>query len=328
MKPKSAATARIRVGTAPARASRTAPRRRPDHPSAAEGDEFEAVGDHRAEQPDGQTEQQDAWLAQLITRLHDRRRPDDHRTDQAGHRESGDARPVPSGLTAQQDVARPEQSGEQREGHAGRIELCSGQRRGGPLRARRGRPRRGRRGASSRSPRPPAGRGIRSSPRSRGGFGRTPGRWPSSSTPRQTPKASAISQSRRLWPRTPNRTIASSTTADVSSRNQTSVVGVTVPKRSLAIAAPTCSDAIEPSTNQIAGIRDGGTETLCQTIPVRNPAQTIPNRVSRPRGSRRFTQFSGLYPGSYLGTVPDSHVYVGIRQAASGQSLTASVPSL
>lgn len=53
--------------------------------------------------------------------------------------------------------------------------------------------------------------------------------------------------------------------AEVMSRSQTIAVGGTKVNRSLAIAAPNCTETIPATTSQAAGIRFvTGTEPLCQ----------------------------------------------------------------
>ena len=63
------------------------------------------------------------------------------------------------------------------------------------------------------------------------------------------PKASATNQSSRLRPRTTGRAMTASTSALVASRNHTMAVGGTCANRSLATAAPNCTERMPPSTS-------------------------------------------------------------------------------
>jgi len=73
-------------------------------------------------------------------------------------------------------------------------------------------------------------------------------------TPRLTPKPSTTSQSDRERPRSTGRATASSTTALVTRRSHTIVVGATSSNRLLAIPAPNCTDRMPASTSQIGEI--------------------------------------------------------------------------
>src|SRR5215207_8152052 len=67
-------------------------------------------------------------------------------------------------------------------------------------------------------------------------------------------------------PGQPGRAIKSKITAEVPSRSHTIAVGGTKSNKSLAIAAPTCTEMIPVITSHTAGIRSGSrTEPLCQT---------------------------------------------------------------
>ena len=214
---------------------------------------LEAVRDDRAEQPDRGAEREDPRVEQGAAADGDRGRREQQGGDHAGDRQPVEARPAPSGLRAQQDVRRPRGAGEQREQDARQR---SGRSRSNPSSAD---PDPGQRHpdqvAGAARPdhrdgqRPDELDGDRDA---RAGSGRTTGRSPSSSGRGWRRSATTTSQSWRLRAAQRRPGDREQHQALVTSRSHTIAVGSISSKRSLAIAAPNCTERIPTSTSQMA----------------------------------------------------------------------------
>ena len=150
---------------------------------------------------------------------------------------------------------------------------------------------------------------------------------------RLTPKASATSQSARLWPRSRGRTTTRKITADVTRRSQTMAVGGTTPKSCFAIAAPNWTETMPPTTSQTAGMRSSPARGAASsgraevTAPLfHNPRRPPPCRGSASVVVRATTgaDNSGRGPGTANGQAPRGDL--AVRQDEP-QSFGVSVPS-